>query len=67
MNISGSELGCQIQKCIDDLNILVIDKGLTLTDPLVVKISMELDELILEAMRRKCDGSSFVFDRSCIK
>lgn len=41
----------QIGRCINDLNALVTGQGFALTDPDVVKKSMELDELILLAMR----------------
>ncbi|UUZ79218.1 aspartyl-phosphate phosphatase Spo0E family protein [Paenibacillus sp. P26] len=47
---SNDKLQQQIRGCIDDLNDLVTGQGFALTDPDVVKKSMELDKLILLAM-----------------
>ncbi|MCZ8515897.1 aspartyl-phosphate phosphatase Spo0E family protein [Paenibacillus filicis] len=47
----NDKLQNQIRGCIQDLNDLVNDQGYALTDPPVMKKSMELDELILQAMR----------------
>ncbi|WP_235941396.1 aspartyl-phosphate phosphatase Spo0E family protein [Paenibacillus puerhi] len=41
----------QIQKCVDELGQLISGQNLQLTDPKVVRKSMELDQLILRAMR----------------
>ncbi|MCZ8521534.1 MULTISPECIES: aspartyl-phosphate phosphatase Spo0E family protein [Paenibacillus] len=45
------QLERQIQSCIEDLEDMVTGSGCALTDPDVVRKSMELDELILVAMR----------------
>lgn len=46
-----AQLEHRIHSCIDELNALVTGQGCLLTDPEVLHKSMELDELILLAMR----------------
>ncbi|MFB6363232.1 aspartyl-phosphate phosphatase Spo0E family protein [Paenibacillus elgii] len=46
-----AQLERRIRSCIDERNALVTGQGCLLTDPEVVYKSMELDELILLAMR----------------
>lgn len=46
-----AQLERRIRSCIEELNALVTGQGCLLTDPEVVHKSMELDELILLAMR----------------
>ncbi|KPV56058.1 hypothetical protein QJ48_29770 [Paenibacillus sp. A3] len=46
-----AQLEHRIRSCIDELNALVTSQGCLLTDPEVVHKSMELDELVLLAMR----------------
>ncbi|MGF7030652.1 hypothetical protein J2T17_001557 [Paenibacillus mucilaginosus] len=50
----------QIQNCIDDLSSLVTGHGCALTDPDVLRKSMELDELILQVMRNQRASSKKV-------
>lgn len=45
------QLERRIRSCIEELNALVTGQGCLLSDPEVVHKSMELDELILLAMR----------------
>ncbi|WP_426453949.1 Spo0E family sporulation regulatory protein-aspartic acid phosphatase [Paenibacillus sp. S-38] len=47
------QLERRIQSCINDLSDMVTGHGFALTDPDVVRKSMELDELILEVMRNQ--------------
>ncbi|WP_284639853.1 aspartyl-phosphate phosphatase Spo0E family protein [Paenibacillus silviterrae] len=47
------QLQQHIQSCVDDLDQLVNGQGCSLVDPEVVRKSMELDELILLAMKRQ--------------
>ncbi|MCM3271556.1 aspartyl-phosphate phosphatase Spo0E family protein [Paenibacillus elgii] len=46
-----AQLEHRIRCCIDELNALLTGQGCLLTDPKVLHKSMELDELILLAMR----------------
>ncbi|WP_088831904.1 aspartyl-phosphate phosphatase Spo0E family protein [Paenibacillus tyrfis] len=46
-----AQLEHRIRSCIDELNALITGQGCSLSDPEVVHKSMELDELILLAMR----------------
>ena len=48
----AEQLERQIQSCVEALNGLVSGKGYGLTHPMVVQKSMELDQLILQAMRK---------------
>ncbi|WP_281887330.1 aspartyl-phosphate phosphatase Spo0E family protein [Paenibacillus sp. YYML68] len=54
---SNLELEQFIQSCVDDLNRMVAGQGLALTHPHVVEKSMELDLLILKAMRFRHRGA----------